>query len=356
MNDLLSQLNRQLAYAKANSPFYAYLPERVTSLAALKQIPPISAQDLITHGRRMLCCSPNQVRRMVTLQTSGTTAAPKRLAFTDQDLQKTVDFFRWGMSQLCGPGRTVGIFLPGHQPDGLCDLLSRGIRGFGGIPRVYGLIQDYRNAAEFCRRETPQILVGIPSQIRRLALYAPQLRIPRVLLSADYVSPAVKTTVEQVWGCQVYEHYGLTESGLGCAVETPLGQGMRCREDILLEVEQGQILLTTLQREALPLIRYQTGDLGELLPNGNLKNVLGRAAHRGQHPCITQLDDVLYRINTVLDFQACWESDVLTLRVLGDIHAAKVAMKAAFPGIPVAVVPAAPEQLLYGGKRRIHAN
>ena len=80
-----------------------------------------------------------------------------------------------------------------------------------------------------------------------------------------------------MWGCLVYEHYGLTESGLGCAVETPLGQGMRCREDILLEVEQGQILLTTLQREALPLIRYQTGDLGELLPNGNLKKSAGKS-------------------------------------------------------------------------------
>lgn len=84
--------------------------------------------------------------------------------------------------------------------------------------------------------------------------------------------------------------------------------------------------------------------------------MLGRATHRGQHPCITQLDDVLYCVNTVLDFQACWESDVLTLRVLGDIHAAKAAMKAAFPEIPVAVVPAEPEQLLYDGKRRIHEN
>lgn len=353
MNEKLELLNRELAYAKANSAFYSYLPERVSSLEELRQIPTISAADLIWEGNRMLCCAPSRVRRMVTLQTSGTTASPKRLAFTDGDLQRTVDFFCWGMSQLCESGDVVGIFMPGKQPDGLCDLLSRGIRGFGGIPRVYGIIRDYDAAAGFCRREKPRILVGIPSQMRRLALCAPELRIPRVLLSADYISPAVRETLERTWGCRVFAHYGLTESGLGCAVETPLQEGMICRSDILLEVEQGQILLTTLQREALPLIRYQTGDLGQLLPNGNLGRVCGRIAHREKHPCITELDDVLYQMNTILDYQARWTAGGLAVSVLGNVEAAEQAVGSAFPDTRIAVRSADSEQLQFCGKRRI---
>ena len=356
MEKLLEKLNRQIAYARENSPFYGYLPEKLASLEELKAIPPISAEDLAAQGNRMLCCSPNRVRRMVTMQTSGTTAAPKRLAFTEADLQRTVDFFCWGMHTLCDAGDRVGIFMPGSQPDGLCDLLSRGLRGFGAVPEVYGIITDFDAAAQFCAEKEWAVLVGIPAQLRRLALTAPGLRVRRVLLSADYISPAVKRTLERVWGCEVYEHFGMTETGLGCAVETPARQGMLCREDIYLEVEQGQILLTTLEREAMPLIRYRTGDLGMMLPNGNLGAVYGRAASQVRNICITALDDVLYEIDTVLDYCAALRGNGLELLVLGDPAAAQRAASAAFPDVRVTAHPASEEQMRFSGKRVLHEN
>lgn len=353
MEQLLDQLNRQMTYARQNSPFYAYLPPKIDSLEEFRKIPTISAAELVHHGKGMLCRSPNYVRRMVSMQSSGTTAAPKRLAFTENDLQRTVDFFAWGMGQLCDAGEKVGIFMPGNQPDGLCDLLGRGLRQIGAEPVVYGVITDFEKAARDCRQAEWAVFVGIPSQMRRFALTAPDLRIKRVLLSADYISPAVKDTLERVWNCEVYEHFGMTETGLGCAVETPARQGMICRDDLYLELENGEILLTTLQREALPLIRYRTGDLGEMLPNGNLGAVYGRVSEAKEKVSITMLDDVLYSVDTILDYIAVQRGEELQLFVLGDVQQARQAAEAAFPEMQVTAIAAEEETVRFAGKRKL---
>ncbi len=315
MDKTLSALNAQIQYARTHCAFYAKLPARpLSSVGELKTLPFTTAQDIALHMKEMLCCSPAAVRRMVTMQTSGTTGARKRLAFTEADLEDTVDFFHHGMNELCGAGDVVGIFMPGSNPDGLCDLLSRGIRRFGGIPLVYGPISDYADAARFCRQNRPAVLVGVPAQIRRLALIAPDFHPVRVLLSADYVSNAAVQTIERIWKCQALAHFGMTESGLGCAVETPARDGMHIRSGILLETTQdGELVLTTLRRQAMPLIRYRTGDLGKLLANGNLGAVYGRKEELSAPVSITALDEILFNNDGILDYRASVEENTLTI-------------------------------------------
>lgn len=340
MDETLSLLNAEIAWARAHSPFYAELPEKpLASLAEYAAFPFTTAQDIAERGKEMLCCSPAKVRRLVTLQTSGTTGRPKRLAFSDRDLEDTVGFFCRGMRLLCGAGDTVGVFLPGRNPDGLCDLLSRGIDRFGGVPKVFGPIADFAAAAQFCRETRPFILIGTPAQMRRLALTAPDLRPRRVLLSADYVSPAVLHTIERALQCEVFVHYGLTESGLGCAVETPARDGLHIRRGILLEtLPDGEIVLTTLLREAMPLLRYRTGDIGRLLPNGNLGAVSGRRDALAGRLSVNALDDRLFSLDGVLDYAASLNGDELTVRVCGDAADAAALLRGAFPALQVRVI------------------
>ena len=139
----------------------------------------------------------------------------------------------------------------------------------------------------------------------RLALLHPELRPKRVLLSADYCAPAVINTIERRWCCEVYVHYGLTESGLGCAVETPERIGMIPRSDILLEtLPDGELVLTTLRREAMPLIRYRTGDLGELTSDGILTRVSGRKQEKAKPVSIMELDNILFACDSIFDYSA----------------------------------------------------
>ena len=355
MEKTLLLLNQQIAYARRSCSFYTALPETpLTDLRQLSGFPMVTAEDLSLRGADMLCCHPSKVRRMVTLATSGTTGPHKRLAFTEGDLEKTIDFFHHGMRALCGSGDAVAIFMPGNAPDGLCSLLSEGLRRFGAVPYVYGAISDFHDAARFCREICPQVLIGIPAQMRRLALTDRSLRPDIVLLSADYIAAPLEDTVARCWQCQVYVHYGLTESGLGCAVETPRRRAMEVRPDVLLgTLSSGEIILTTLEREAMPLIRYRTGDLGLLRPDGCLDAVFGRIAELDKPVPIYWLDELLFGLDDVRDFSARFGEGVLEVSVVGETARAARRLNSAFPAYEVRTIPVSALECQGSAKRGV---
>ena len=94
----LTRLQRTLQYARTHSQFYAALPEtQPQTLADYTAFPMLTADDLLLHGAELLCCPPSRVRRIVSLETSGTSGARKRIFFTERDLEATVDFFHHGI-------------------------------------------------------------------------------------------------------------------------------------------------------------------------------------------------------------------------------------------------------------------
>ena len=95
------------------------------------------------------------------------------------------------------------------------------------------------------------------------------LRLKSVLLTTDYVPEAIVEFVERLWRCTVYNHYGMTEMGLGGGVECQARRGYHLREaDLYFEIvnpqtempvvegETGEVVFTTLTRRGMPLIRY----------------------------------------------------------------------------------------------------
>ncbi|MBR3556112.1 MAG: phenylacetate--CoA ligase family protein [Oscillospiraceae bacterium] len=295
-------------------------------------------EDLAEHGRDYVKVGASEIQRIVTLRTSGSTGAGKRLYFTAGDLQRTKDFFRDGMRWLCSPGDKVAILLGSPSPDGVGRLLEEGLRELGAEPSLLCLPTDYEETAKALRALQPDTLVGLPVQIRRLALAVPQLRPKTVLLSGDYVSLAATEAITRLWHTKVFSHYGLTESGLGFAVQCPLllGQHIRASElqveivdpdtgENLPEGKWGEIVFTTLRREAMPLRRYRTGDISRLLPGvcpcGNpgprLDRVLGRVTEMRKPVSIYALDEVLLQYDGVLDYTAVFRDGTLTVTLEG---------------------------------------
>ncbi len=355
----LELLNGQIAWAAARCPFYRHLEGvRLKSLAEISRLPFTAAEDIIRRGEDMVCVPAAEVQRIVSLHTSGTSGPWKRLQFTAADLEQTVAFFAVGMGYMCGPGDKVLICMPGVAEDGIGQLLARGLRRLGAEPLLLGPISDYEAAASVLRQERPHTIVGIPAQMRRLALTAPDAGPVNVLLSADRIGPALRRTVERVWGCSVFEHYGLTESGLGCAVECPAHSGLHIRHDALyLEIvdpvsgqprpagEWGEIVLTTLTRQALPLLRYRTGDKGRLLtaPCGcgcllpRLDTVAGRFSELKKPCSVYLLDDIFQGEDSILDYTArLSEEGELQLAVAGDAELARRLAAARWPGLRIA--------------------
>lgn len=300
---------RRLLRQAMQASFYR---ERLAGLedAPLAELPFTFPSDLAGSETRFLTVSQSRIRRVVTLSTSGTTAAPKRLCFTDEDLDSTEDFFLHGMSTFTPPGSVAAVFMEGPRPDSIGQLLVRALARIGCATHVFGLVRDPAEAAARVDAVRPDVVVGLPAQLGSVAGRT-RHRPESVLVSADMSPPSLRKRIEERWSCTVYNHYGLTESGWGAAVECRARQGCHVRElDLLLEIvdakgrvlpdgQWGEVVLTTLGRAAFPLVRYRTGDEGRFLPGtcpcGSLLKrleVIGRLPRKGAGGLPLRLYDV----------------------------------------------------------------
>lgn len=299
----LRKLKETVGWAKENSRFYRQLlqgiePSDLTCLKDIEKVSYTTVSDLREHGQEMICVSPSEISRIVTLDTSGTTGNPKRVYYTEEDQELTIDFFHNGMQNLTDKTDVVLILLPWERPGSVGDLLRQGLERFGAKPVPYGLLQrDYRDVPEvidlmFSRGVTS--IVGSPTQVYELAKSAQAFtthpvwqhkvrdisrQMRSVLLSTEYVPDSACELIHRAWGCQVFEHYGMTETGLGGAVSCYVLEGYHPREaDLYYEIidpkngrvlpdgEFGEVVFTTLTRRGMPFIRYRTGDISRWLP------------------------------------------------------------------------------------------
>lgn len=334
----LRRLRETVAHARANSPFYrrhlsAFDADGLGSLADCSRLPFTTPADIQEDDLRFLCVSRDAIERVVTLSSSGTTAPSKRLHFTAADLELTVDFFRHGMATMVRPGDRVLILMPGELPGSVGDLLVKGLERLDVEGIVHGLVRDPGRVLAEIAEKRVNCLVGIPVQLLALARHPEASSIPAgqlrsVLLSADYVPDAVVRELSRVWGAAVFNHYGMTETGLGGGVECAHLSGYHLREaDLLVEIvdpatgaplpagETGEVVVTTLTREGMPLIRYRTGDISRFLsdpcPCGSvlprLERVAGRLVNRvllagGDTLTMAELDEALFPLPFLLNF------------------------------------------------------
>jgi len=339
------RLRQTIEHAMTNSSFYrtkmaGVEPSAITDHSSLSQLPFTSEEELRSFGQNMLCVSQDEVARIITMHSSGTTGPPKRLFFTTDDLERTIDFFHHGMKTLVKPGQKVLILLPGATPDSTGDLLSSALLRMDVTGWVYGLVDDPQQAAEVVFAGGFDAIVGFPVQVLALsrtpaAQDVKPGQIKSVLLCSDYIPQTVCNELSARWQCRVFSHYGTVETGLGGGVECQGLCGCHLREaDLLFEVvcpetgaslapgEYGEIVFSTLTRRGMPLIRYRSGDYGRLLAEPcvcgshiiRLDKVRGRISQvrqldNGHAISMDMLDETLLAIPGMLDFQPVVQKD-----------------------------------------------
>ena len=332
-------------YCRDHSPWYRQKlatagSDTIKSLKDLSSLPLTNEEELRHHGLSMLCVSQDAVARIVTLPSSGTTGVPKRVFFTEDDLERTLDFFHQGIQALVDSGQKVAILLPGTTPDSTGHLLAQALERMAVTSHILGLIDEPEKAARQIAEIQPHVLVGFPVQILAIAQTAERYSIPlgpirSVLLCSDYIPASLSARLSELLHCQIFSHYGTVETGLGGGVDCEAHCGCHLREtDLLFEIidpktamplpvgDWGEIVFTTLTRTGMPLIRYRTGDYSRLLagpcPCGShirrLDKVLGRI-HQfrtlagNEQLTMASLDEILFTIPGLLDFQATLTSE-----------------------------------------------
>ena len=363
----LKKLNTVLSRERARGGFYKDLPERLNSLAELRALPFTTEEDLAQNAPGLLLCSQAEIRRILSDATSGTTGAAKRVFYTEGDLEGTVELFMAGLGELIFPGSVTMICFPFSGPNGLGELIAEAITRLGARPLKLGTGLSYGEYAAVLEEEQPDSFVGMPVQLLSLLRVCGRGSLRRALVSGDACPPSVICACEDLLGSRLFPHYGSREMALGGAICCPAHAGMHLRENhVIAEIiddtgrplppgQVGELVITTIGMEAMPLIRYRTGDYTRILPGscpcGSEVLRLDAVTRKGVSQ-LSELDETLFSLPFVADYRAELRDGQLCLTVLTCGEGTLPRLDAL-----VRVRPASPaDRALYAGKRTLAAS
>ena len=353
----LRRLNEMLTRARESKIHYENLPEKLDSLSELRKLPFTTPEMIAENPGRYLLTSQSDVAKVISGATSGTTGPAKRVFYTEMDTAHTVWLFEAGIGEMLKPGEKCFIAFPFTGPFGLGDLIAKAVENLGGIPVKAGFGQTWEEVLDLIQETKPETYIGFPVVLLSLArLWGDDFPIQRALVSADACPDGVMEELEKALGSKLYPHYGSRECGLGGAVTCPAFEGMHLRENhiipeiideqgnVLPDGEWGELVLTTIGLEAMPLIRYRTGDYTRILPPcpcGGVTKRLAMVSRSEGEISMEILDSALFRISELVDYRVsldemlhveafCTDSEGVEEKILD-------AVKKIYPHLEVAV-------------------
>lgn len=371
----LRRLNEMLARAKAREGFYRDYPEKLDSLSDLRKLPFTTAEDLSAHPGKFLLTSQSEVSRVISGATSGTTGPAKRVFYTEADTEHTVGFFAAGISEMLSAGEKCFIAFPFTGPFGLGDLIAKAVEQLGGIPIRAGFGQTFREMLDMLKETQPETYIGFPVTLLSLArMYGENFPIQRALVSGDACPSGVMEELKNLLGNKLYPHYGSRECGLGGAVTCQAFEGMHLRENhiipeiidengnVLPDGQYGELVITTIGAEAMPLIRYRTGDFTRILPPcpcGGIAKRIDSVSRREGMLSIEELDGVLFSIPELVDYRVSFQ-EKLYINCLGSdldiVDAVRATIQKIYPGLDVDITVSLSSRAcrpMYPGKRYV---
>jgi phenylacetate-CoA ligase len=287
----LFQFKKTLAYASEKSVFYRDLLKKtglkiedIKSLSDISKVPFTNPEDISENPYYFACIPLGDITHITTFTSSGTTGPQKRIFFNDNDLNQMTDFMAVGMKTVAVEGNVVQIMLPSSRPNDQSDLLSQGVRKMGGLPVVTGTGLDSEEQLRNIDHYHPAVIFAAVSRMWRITeetYHQNDLKtkgVKTLFVTSEYLSESMRRQLQRIWNCDVHAHYGMTEMGLGVAVECHAHDGFHFNEvDLMVEVidpetgevlgedAEGELVFTAFNREAMPIIRYRTHDLSRLI-------------------------------------------------------------------------------------------
>lgn len=325
----LDRLRWSLRHAYENVPHYTAAfeaarvhPDDLQSLSDLAKFPFTVKDDLRqSYPFGMFAVPQDQVARIHA--SSGTTGKPTVVGYTKGDLDRWAHLVARSMrASGTRPGTMIhnaygyGLFTGGLGAHAGAEALGCTVVPVSGgmTPRQVTLIEDFRPQTIMV---TPSYMLNILEEYKRQGLDPRACSLEVGIFGAEPWTNAMRAEVEEAFDMHCVDIYGLSEvMGPGVAnecVETK--DGLHIWEDhflaevidpetgaVLPEGELGELVFTTLTKEALPIIRYRTRDLTRLLPGTarsmrRMEKVTGRSDDmiilRGVNVFPTQIEECL---------------------------------------------------------------
>lgn len=287
----LGRLKQTVAAVYERVPFYRaklkgrhLTPEDIRTLSNIRKLPFTVKKDLRDHYPYGLFAAP--MEKIVRLHaSSGTSGKPTVVAYTKKDIDNWADIAARAIAACGGkPGGVLhnaygyGLFTGGLGLHGGSEKLGMAtvpVSG-GNTERQITLIEDLKPAV-ICG--TPSYVLNIADKMEKMGLDPRKTSLKYGIFGAEPWSNELRKTLEERLDIKAMDIYGLSEvMGPGVAVECKEAQdGLHVPEDhFYVEVidpetlepvpdgRDGELVFTSLTKEALPVIRYRTGDIASI--------------------------------------------------------------------------------------------
>jgi phenylacetate-CoA ligase len=311
------QLRNMIDFSYRNVPYYHKLfdnlklkPSDIKKIEDLEKLPILSKSTVREHFDEF---KPINLRRMsyYNRATGGSTGFPLkyRLSKYDRFLSGAILYRGWGYAgyelgdkMVFLAGSSLGIGTTSKLNTRFHEII-RNIRKLSSFDMSY---ENMINYAEIINSFKPKILTGYASSIyffanfldeNNISLISPQ----GIITTAEKLHPNMRNKIENVFGCDVYDSYGLNDGGVTAFECSEHNLHIDTERSIMEVVDEnnyqieegtGSIIATSLYNYAMPFIRYDTGDIGDIVNetcscNRNykiLREIIGRQQEILQTP------------------------------------------------------------------------
>lgn len=277
-----------LEYVHKHSPFYQQLYAQhdidlrdIQSLDDLAKLPFTTKEDLQLHWSDMVCVPPSAIREYTA--TSGTLGHPVTIALTARDLERLA-YNEYLSFNSMAPGNTYQLMLT------LDRQFMAGMAYYTGLQKSSKAVVRTGPAIpamqwEVIHRLQTDTLVAVPSFLLKMIEYAQEnnidlanspvkqvLAIGESLRDAQLQPAALAKKIQEAWPIELYGTYASTEMQTAFTECSHFVGGHHHPELIIVEIldedgnavseeAYGEVTITTLDIEAMPLVRYKTGDI-----------------------------------------------------------------------------------------------
>lgn len=283
----IERLQATLNRAVNNVPFYHELfarngiaPEKVRNISDLSAIPFTTRENLVENQPYgFFAVTLKDIARIHS--SSGTTGRPVVVGYTRNDRNHWAEVLSRILCAVGIDSRDIvqvsfayGLFSGGFGLDMGAENMGATVIpvSVGDVDQQIRIMQDYHTT---CLFSTPSYAMQIANRIATSRVRTQELTLRRGLFGAEPWSEDIRNRIEKILGIEAFDIYGISElMGPGVAGECECKCGLHIWEDHFIpEIvdpetgeqlkpgETGELVVTTLTRESMPLIRYRTGDI-----------------------------------------------------------------------------------------------
>lgn len=280
LRDLVQRVYSQVPSYRQKFQAAGLLPEDIQGIGDIHKLPFTTKQDLRDNYPYGLFALPmSEIVRIHA--SSGTTGKPTVVGYTKRDLNMWAEVMARALTAV---GVTNKSFIQNAYGYGLftgalgvhygAELIGGSLipTSVGNTARQITLMKDFGTSVLAC---TPSYALHIAEMMREAGIDCRELPLRVGIFGAEPWSEQMRLEIQRQLNIKAYDIYGLSEIiGPGVACECTAQDGMHINEDhfypeiinpvtseVLPDGERGELVITTLTKEGLPLIRYRTRDL-----------------------------------------------------------------------------------------------